>query len=135
MTVSEREIKLDPINWYTLKALDHRILDDMLTHQQTIRSQQFSFAPKAAIQEICVPLTFDGDGEEKVYDVFVNHILPYTMKHTSPLFWGWSLEQGRCMECSPRCSERAREKTSSDNKGPIYLRASVKCPPQKRVSS
>jgi glutamate/tyrosine decarboxylase-like PLP-dependent enzyme len=86
--LSEREITLDPINWDSFKALGHRMLDDMLTHQQTIRSQQFSFPPKASIQEICVPLTVDGDGEEKVYDVFNHHILPYTMRHTSPLFWG-----------------------------------------------
>jgi aromatic-L-amino-acid decarboxylase len=86
--LGERDITLDPDNWDALKTLGHRMLDDMLTHQQTIRSQPFSFPPKAAIQEICVPLTVEGDGEERVYDVFRRHILPYTMRHTSPLFWG-----------------------------------------------
>jgi glutamate/tyrosine decarboxylase-like PLP-dependent enzyme len=64
------------------------MLDDMLTYLQNIRSEPSGAPPQKAIEEICVPLTQEGDGEEKVYQVFQQSILPYTLPHTRPRFWG-----------------------------------------------
>jgi len=82
------EVTLDPKNWDELKALGHRMLDDMMNYLETIESKPFSFPPMEAIQNICVPLTFDGEGEEKVYEVFRQYILPYTSGNNRPRFWG-----------------------------------------------
>jgi glutamate/tyrosine decarboxylase-like PLP-dependent enzyme len=93
MHVEESDVRgtestLDPENWDKLRILGHRMLDDMLRYQQTIRTRPFNVPPKEAINAICVPLTVDGEGEEPIYDVFVNHILPYAFGNQSPLFWG-----------------------------------------------
>lgn len=83
-----KELTLDPDNWGKMRTLGHRMLNDMLNYHQTIRSRQFRSPTKEAIEEICVPLSPEGEGEEKVYDVFVNNILPYSFGNQSPLFWG-----------------------------------------------
>jgi len=90
-TISQRpltEETLDPEDWKKLAALGHRMLDDMLTYLENIRSQPTLPPPKEAIDEICVSLSQEGKGEEKVYEVFKRSILPYTLILTSPRFWG-----------------------------------------------
>ncbi|UCG37465.1 MAG: aminotransferase class V-fold PLP-dependent enzyme [Candidatus Bathyarchaeota archaeon] len=83
-----QEETLDPKDWDALRKLAHEMLDDMLTYQQNLRSQPSSSPSRNAVNEICVPLTQEGEGEEKVYEVFQQNILPYTMPHTRPRFWG-----------------------------------------------
>ena len=82
------EETLDPSDWKKLKALSHRMLDDMLVYLENIRSQPTLFPTKEAIGEICAPLTEEGEGEEKVYEVFQRSILPYTLNLVTPRFWG-----------------------------------------------
>ncbi len=83
-----REETLDPENWESLRELGHKMLDDMLTYLQNIRSESSGFPPQKAIEAICVPLTQEGEGEQKVYEVFQQSILPYTFQLTKPRFWG-----------------------------------------------
>ncbi len=82
------EETLDPEDWEATRKLGHKMLDDMLTHLQNVRSEPSSPPSQNAIKGICVPLTQDGEGEEKVYEVFQQNILPYTMPITRPWFWG-----------------------------------------------
>jgi glutamate/tyrosine decarboxylase-like PLP-dependent enzyme len=82
------EETLDPKDWESMRLLGHRMLDDMLTYLQNIRSKPSASPPREAIERICVPLTEEGEGEEKVYDVFQQSILPYALAHTRPRFWG-----------------------------------------------
>jgi aromatic-L-amino-acid decarboxylase len=79
---------LDPADWESMRALGHRMVDDMLTYLQNVRSEPTGFPTQKAIKNICVPLTQDGEGEEKVYEVFQNNILPYANPVTRPRFWG-----------------------------------------------
>jgi hypothetical protein len=81
------EETLDPADWESMRALGHRMVDDMLTYLQNVRSVPSGFPTKEAIEDICVPLTDDGDGEEKVYEVFQHSILPFTFPITRPRFW------------------------------------------------
>jgi aromatic-L-amino-acid decarboxylase len=83
-----QEENLDPEDWESTRRLGHKMLDGMLTYLQNIRSEPASSLTQEAIDEICVPLTQEGEGEEKVYDVFKQSILPYTLPHTRPRFWG-----------------------------------------------
>jgi len=82
------EFTLDPENWEKTKALGHRMLDDMMVYLQNIRSQSFTMPTQEAIEGICTPLTLEGEGEEKVYEVFLKNILPYAGSNKSPRFWG-----------------------------------------------
>jgi aromatic-L-amino-acid decarboxylase len=82
------EETLDPEDWESMRKLGHKMLGDMLTYLQNIRSEPSGSPPQKAIDEICVPLTQEGEGEEKVYEVFQQSILPYTLPHTRPRFWG-----------------------------------------------
>jgi glutamate/tyrosine decarboxylase-like PLP-dependent enzyme len=43
---------------------------------------------KEAINEILAPLTQEGEGEEKIYEIFLEHILPYSLVNVRPRFWG-----------------------------------------------
>jgi aromatic-L-amino-acid decarboxylase len=81
------EETLDPADWESMRALGHRMVDDMLIYLQNIRSESTGFPTQKAIEDICVPLTQDGEGEEKVYEVFQQSILPYTVTATRPRFW------------------------------------------------
>lgn len=83
-----REETLDPEDWEKMRTLGHRMLDDMLTYLQNARSEPYNPPPQKAIEEICVPLPQKGEGEEKVYDVFKQSILPFLLPITRPRFWG-----------------------------------------------
>jgi len=85
---SPREETLDPEDWGAIRALGHRMLDDMMDHQKNIASLPFSFFPKEKVEDICVPLTEEGEGEEKVYDVFFKSLRPYLLQSPGPRFWG-----------------------------------------------
>ena len=82
------EETLDPENWESFIALGHCMLDDMFGFLQNIRSEPSGPPPPRAVEEICVPLTSEGEGEEKVYEVFRKSILPYALANTRPRFWG-----------------------------------------------
>jgi aromatic-L-amino-acid decarboxylase len=83
-----REETLDPRNWEEFRLLGHRMLDDMIEYLKTIRFRQTNLPTKQVIDEICVPLTQEGEGEEKVYEVFQQTILPHMLHTTTPRFWG-----------------------------------------------
>ncbi len=82
------EVTLDPEDWEKFRALSHRMVDDMVTFLENIRSHATTPPTKKTIAEICVPLSEEGEGEEKVYKVFQRNILPYTMNTTGPRIWG-----------------------------------------------
>jgi hypothetical protein len=71
-----------------MRKLGHCMLDDMISHLQNIESNPCRFPPKEAISGICVPLTPEGEGEEALYNVVKDDVLPYTFPHTKPRFWG-----------------------------------------------
>ena len=82
------EYTLDPKDWDKIRALGHRMVDDMMTCLQDIKSQPSSLPTKEDINGICTPLTQEGEGEEKVYEIFLKHILPSSLVNVRPRFWG-----------------------------------------------
>jgi aromatic-L-amino-acid decarboxylase len=87
--VSEwNEETLDPENWDELRALGHRMLDDMINHQRDIAEKKQVFATENAIKNICIPLPENGEGEQSVYEVFRNSIQPHLSGNAHPRFWG-----------------------------------------------
>jgi len=83
-----KEETLDPENWAALRALGHRMLDDMITRLETIRDHQFSYASQEDVNNVLAPLTLEGEGEERVYEIFKEHIFNQSIVQIKPMFWG-----------------------------------------------
>ncbi len=82
------EYTLDPEDWERMITLGHKMLGDMMAHFRDIRSQSFAMAGEEVMQGICTPLTLEGEGEEKVYEVFLKSVLPHVGSNKNPRFWG-----------------------------------------------
>ena len=89
------EETLDPENWDELRALAHRMVDDMMTYLQTVRErpvwQPIPAGVKAYLQQ---PLPLEPEGAQQAYEDFVRHILPHPMGNIHPRFWGWVMGPG-----------------------------------------
>jgi aromatic-L-amino-acid decarboxylase len=88
MSIESKEETLDPEDWDKMRELGHRMLDDMMNRLQTIRDHKFSWASEQEIKNILVPLTSEGEGEEKVYEIFRDNIMNDSLIHIKPIFWG-----------------------------------------------
>jgi aromatic-L-amino-acid decarboxylase len=97
MTTFEKtnELSLDPTDWDALRALGHRMLDDMLDFQATVRErapwQPVPAEIKQALQ--AVPPEQPRDAAD-VYADFQATILPYPLGNIHPRFWGWVIGTG-----------------------------------------
>ena len=84
------ENTLDPEDWPALRALGHRMLDDMFEHLQTLREQPaWQAVPTATRDSLREPLPHKGASEEEVYEEFKTNVLPYTNGNRHPRAWGW----------------------------------------------
>jgi len=80
---------LEPEDWGKLRTLGHRMVDDMLDYLENIRSSSFTPPSEESIKALMVPLSDEGDGAEKTYEVFQKHYLPHGVRIISPDFWGF----------------------------------------------
>ena len=89
------EHSLDPTDWTALRALGHRMLDDMLDHVEHVAErpvwQPMPDAVKAALRR---PLPRTGRGEAAAYADFSSLVLPYGLGNLHPRFWGWVMGTG-----------------------------------------
>ena len=84
------EETLDPQDWTELRALGHRMLDDMLDYLQSVRERPvWKPLPKELDQEFDKPLPVAPEGIEQAYEDFVQHVLPYPLGNIHPRFWSW----------------------------------------------
>lgn len=94
-TTTERERTLDPDDWEELRALGHRMVDDMVAYLAGVRErpvwQPTSEEARAALTRR-VPR--EGEGAARAYDDFTAHVLPYPMGNIHPRFWGWVIGTG-----------------------------------------
>lgn len=88
MSNDVKEETLDPEDWDMMRELGHRMLDDMMNRLQTIRDHKFSWASEQEIKNILAPLTSEGEGEQKVYEIFRDNIMNDSLIHIKPIFWG-----------------------------------------------
>lgn len=89
------EETLDPEDWEAMRALGHRMVDDMLEYLKTIEEcppwRHMPDSIKAAFDE---PLPLEPQPAHEVYQDFVDRVLPYPGGNTHPRFWGWVLGTG-----------------------------------------
>src|SRR6201747_2785086 len=95
----EVEKTLDPANeaeGEELRALGHRMVDDILSHLKERRDQPVWRKAPADIREAIgeEPVPHDGMGAAAAYDNFLSDVLPYGVGNTHPRFWGWVMGNG-----------------------------------------
>jgi len=81
---------LDPDDWEELRALGHRILDDMFDHLEHIRSRPvWQDMPAEAHAQLRQPLP-QGPGDlASAYRTLEQAVIPYTVGNPHPGFMGW----------------------------------------------
>jgi aromatic-L-amino-acid/L-tryptophan decarboxylase len=81
---------LDPENWSELRALGHRMLDDMLDQMATRRAQPvWTKLPDAVRASFNETLPTQAAPLDAVYRDFQTRIQPYSAGNTHPRFMGW----------------------------------------------
>jgi glutamate/tyrosine decarboxylase-like PLP-dependent enzyme len=94
MTDSRRpapqEESLDPQDWTELRALGHRMVDEMMTYLQTVADRPvWQKMPDEVRRAFDRPLPLEPEGEEAAYRDFRDFVLPYPLGNIHPRFWGW----------------------------------------------
>lgn len=81
---------LDPADWSDLRALGHRMIDDMFDHLQTLRDGPvWRKMPDPLRQELRQPLPRQPQTPEAVYATFQRLVQPYSTGNLHPRFMGW----------------------------------------------
>jgi glutamate/tyrosine decarboxylase-like PLP-dependent enzyme len=89
MTDSTRTT-LDPVDWSELRALGHRMMDDMIDHLAGLRQGPvWRPMPDAVREGFAAPLPAGRRDVGAVYDEFSETIAPYVTGNTHPRFMGW----------------------------------------------
>jgi aromatic-L-amino-acid decarboxylase len=99
ITAEEKaEETLDPEDWESMRAIGHRILDDMMNYLQTSRDRPaWQHAPPHVKAHFDVSPPLDPQPSEEVYQEYVQYILPYQLGNSHPRFWGWVAGTGTVM--------------------------------------
>jgi aromatic-L-amino-acid decarboxylase len=93
-----REETLDPKDWAAMRALGHRILDDMMDYLETLRDRPaWQHAPNHVKAHFEGPPPLAPQLPEEIYLEYVQHILPYQLGNNHPRFWGWVAGTGTVM--------------------------------------
>ena len=80
----------EPAGWEALRALGHRMVDDVIAFHATIGEQPAWRAfPDASKQALSRPVPRDGIGADAAYGEFLEHVLPYPFGNVHPRVWGW----------------------------------------------
>ncbi len=92
---SVHEETLDPDDWDAMRRLGHRMVDDIMTYLQTVRSRPvWQPIPDRIRDELRRPLPDKPQGAEQVYRDFQQIVLPHPMGNIHPRFWGWVIGTG-----------------------------------------
>jgi glutamate/tyrosine decarboxylase-like PLP-dependent enzyme len=92
---SDDEQSLDPESWDAMRALGHRMVDDMMGYLEQVRERPaWQPVPESARAALDRPLPRAPEGAEQAYADFVTHVLPYPLGNIHPRFWGWVIGTG-----------------------------------------
>lgn len=92
--MNEHETKadetLDPADWNELRALGHRMIDDMIDFLARLRERPvWRSVPEEVKQKLREPLPEEPQGLDRAYLDFIENVLPYPTGNLHPRFWGW----------------------------------------------
>lgn len=89
---------LDPEDWQSMRALGHRMVDDIMDYIETIRDRPvWVHAPPQVKSHFEGPPPSDPEQPGDVYEEYLKFILPYQLGNTHPRYWGWITGCGTVM--------------------------------------
>jgi aromatic-L-amino-acid decarboxylase len=89
------EESLDPVDWESIRALGHRMLDDMVDYTRGLGQRPvWQHMPDEVKAYFAGALPLDPQPPEAVYDEFQRYVLPFPIGNIHPRFWGWVLGTG-----------------------------------------
>jgi aromatic-L-amino-acid decarboxylase len=92
---SAKEETLDPEDWTEVKAIGHRMMDDVMNDLATIRSRPvWKHIPDSAKEKLNASIPREGQSLESVYEEFRENVEPYALGNRHPRFWGWVIGSG-----------------------------------------
>jgi glutamate/tyrosine decarboxylase-like PLP-dependent enzyme len=95
MINQNEEESLDPQDWKSMRALGHRMVDDMLSYLENARTGGgWRPMPEAAKARLRTALPKTAEGAERAYNDFLETVLPYPLGNIHPRFWGWVIGTG-----------------------------------------
>jgi aromatic-L-amino-acid/L-tryptophan decarboxylase len=91
----QKETTLDPREWESVRALGHRMVDDMLAHVRDVRERPaWQPMPQSARDALAADVPLSPGDLETIYADFLEHVLPYGLGNIHPRFWGWVIGTG-----------------------------------------
>ncbi len=95
MSARPDEESLDPESWDAMRALGHRMVDDMMGFLEQVRDRPaWQPVPDSAKAALARPIPRAPEGAEQAYADFLTHVLPYPLGNIHPRFWGWVIGTG-----------------------------------------
>ena len=89
---------LDPEDWGSVRALGHRMMDDMLDYLEGLDKQPaWQPAPGHVKAQFNAPVPYQGQDREQIYQEFLEFVHPYPIGNLHPRFWGWVFGTGTVM--------------------------------------
>ncbi len=89
------EETLDPESWESMRALGHRMVDDMVHYLRTVRDRPaWQHAPDEVKSHFTAPVPLEPTPAEDIYEEFREYVLPYPVGNIHPRFWGWVFGTG-----------------------------------------
>jgi glutamate/tyrosine decarboxylase-like PLP-dependent enzyme len=121
------ESSLDPDNWQSLRALGHRMLDDMMDYLQTVRERPvWQPVPEDVRAHLKRPLPLEPQSAEHVYRDFQRYVLPHTTGNIHPRFWGWVQGTGTPLGMlADMLAAGMNPNVFGGDQGPVYVEAQV----------
>jgi aromatic-L-amino-acid decarboxylase len=84
------EETLDPVDWETMRALGHRMLDDALDYMQALPDRPvWAHAPSQTKQHFESSAPAEPQDARTIYEEYLHHIRPHQLGTNHPRFWGW----------------------------------------------
>jgi aromatic-L-amino-acid decarboxylase len=95
---AHREETLDPEDWASMRALGHRMVDDIMDYIENVRDRPvWVHAPPQVKSHFEGPPPPDPEQPGDVYEEYLRYILPYQLGNTHPRYWGWITGCGTVM--------------------------------------
>jgi glutamate/tyrosine decarboxylase-like PLP-dependent enzyme len=89
------EESLDPQDWEGMRALGHRMVDDMMSYLERVRERPvWQPIPADIHARFQQPVPQEPHAPEDVYREFLEYVLPYPTGNIHPRFWGWVMGTG-----------------------------------------
>lgn len=95
---NKAEETLDPLDWDAMRALGHRMVDDMLGWLESAREREVWQPVPAEVKSFFQhALPHEGRAPELIYEDFQKYVLPYPMGNVHPRFWSWVMGNGTAL--------------------------------------